>query len=281
MHKFGLTETKEDNRDFRLGAIMDIEQDIPDNFILSEDLKVKDQGSSDLCSAYAVTSASELQELVELNPDFQFAKTKEIIGEYESWGADLRSACKSATKFGSIEQSKNLFNQEFNPANTILRNWENWAGYFDVIAKKHRKQSYFRVDGYGSTFDKIKSSIWTNRASKRGVVTASKWRDSWTSSNTGIIPKEYEKDGFGHAFIIKGFKLINGEHYLIAHLSNGNIGDKGIFYFPKEVVDNEFRYGSFMFVDISKEKAKFMLENKIKLKDNFWIRFLKIINNYE
>ena len=71
--------------------------------------RVKNQGSSDMCLAFASTSVSEIQEGVILSPEYQFAKIKQIIGNIESWGADLSNGAKSFTKFGSIKQEETPF----------------------------------------------------------------------------------------------------------------------------------------------------------------------------
>src|SRR3990167_5751264 len=105
----GLLPTPKDKRDFSFGGIFGLPnlKDIPDtSWVVSEPLEIKDQGESDMCTAYALTAVSEDQEGVLLDPLYQFAKIKQIMGEYESWGADLRSACKSATQFGSLEVSE-------------------------------------------------------------------------------------------------------------------------------------------------------------------------------
>jgi hypothetical protein len=263
----GLLPLKPDKRDFELidvfGAI-DLSE-LPEEFITGKP-KVKNQGMTDFCTAYAITSASELQEKVELNPEYQFAKTKQIMGNPDGYGADLRSACKSAVKFGSLKESdfpKHITGD--------FRHWNIWPDWIDEKAKKYRKKSYFKINGYGSSFNAIKVALWLNKSDKRVVITGALWRSEWTKAKNGRITKECESSGFPHAFIIIGWI---GE-YLIAHLSNGEeVGDKGRFYFHKDIVNKEFgKYGRFMLIDIDPNQAK-------KVCWSWWRRFWEGIKNY-
>ncbi len=245
----GLRPLKPDARDYQFSKVfgsIDLTT-LPDEFSLTA-LEVKDQKGTDLCTAFAACTLSELQENILLEPTYTFAKGKQLAGEYESWGLDLRLICKAAQKYGFIPADKTKYTIEDD--RNVYANWNNWDQSFDILARKHAKEGYFSVGaGYSSLFDAIRAAIWQNRAEKRGVLTGAIWRSSWVSQ--GIIPKTYEEEGFAHAYTYIGWKKINGETYLIAHLSNGtNIGDKGIFYFPREVVDRENTFGNFTFKDM-------------------------------
>lgn len=254
----GLQKLKKDKRDFRLSSI-----DTPVNLsYLPEEyevlsLEVKDQGNSDYCTAYTVTSASEVHEGKELSPLYQFAKTKQIEGNISSWGANLRDACKSAVKYGSLpvhEVPADLASGD----RGAIADWASWPDKLDSVADVYRKKSYFAVDGYGSVYDAIKAHIWLHREEGGVVMTGALWRHEWTWAERGVIPKHYTSAMFGHAFLFTGWKKIDGTEYLVAHLSNGTaIGDKGKFYFPREVVEREIgNYGVFMFVDMRPEDYK-------------------------
>ena|SRR3990167_8408633 len=142
----------------------------------------------------------------------------------------------------------------------FLANWGNWPKNLDESAKKHLKQSYFSIYGPYDTFDNIRATLWANRNEKRSVLTGCEWKSIWINAAGGIIPKFYlEKNGVGHAFKIFGWKEIAGESYLIAQLSNGmGVGDKGIFYFPRNVINKELSFGIYTFSDMPTEKAKQM-----------------------
>ena len=266
----GLLPLKEDKRDFELtkllGAI-DLSE-LPDEFIIGKP-KVKNQGMKDYCVAYEVVSSSEIQEEVDLSTDYQFTKIKQIMGDPEEWGADLRSGCKSAVKFGSLKE------KDFPKDKVGERDWRRLPPELDEKAKEHRKKSYFKVNGYGNAFNAIKVALWLNRSDKRAIMTGVRWRHEWTKAKNGIIPDEYGEKGIPHAFIIIGWI---GE-YLIAHLSNGeNVGDKGRFYFHRDIVNKEFnKYGRFMFVDISPEEAKKICWSWFR---RTWESFKKIMKKY-
>ncbi len=140
----GLLPLKKDNRDFSFGkafGTIDLTT-IPANFVVGEP-KQKDQGNTDFCTAFSTTSASELQEGVELNPYWQFAVSKMISGNPDQWGQNIRDALKVHTKYGAIKKSD--FNRE-DITNEKLRYIENYPKDLFDKAKVHRKKSYFRVD---------------------------------------------------------------------------------------------------------------------------------------
>lgn len=281
--KEGLNPTPQDNRDLLVGSIfksINIE-DVPnDDFIVAKPLRIKDQGDSDLCSAFTVTSVSEDQEGIELSPEYQFAKTKDLMGEWTEWGADLRMACKSVTKKGSIPDSKSPY-KLLVKTRDFIANWTNWDRSLDEIALKHSKDSYMRITGRYDHFDNIRAWMWQFRDERRSVATGAMWKMEWLDGNNGIVPKGEFQGGFGHAFKIFGQKNIDGELHLVAQLSNGkNIGDNGIFYLPREVInENVERFGAYMFKDISPEKLRFYQENNVRIGgSNLSIAIAKIIN---
>lgn len=249
----GLRLVAPDKRDFSFAGVfgqIDISQ-IPDFNI---EVRAENQENSDYCSSYAITSASEVQEGVQLDPIFQYAMTKKIEGNYLSWGASLGDACKSAVKYGSIELKDALFNLA--TPKEIAANWNNYPKELVDKAKAHAKKTFFSA---GTTFEQVISAIYQ---SKNPAITGALWRNEWTRQ--AVIPKEYGDDGFGHAFVFTGKRVMNGVIELIATLSNGDIGDKGKFYFSKEIFEKECTYGTYLFTDMPRSEAeqKLML-NKI------------------
>ena len=60
---FGLTQLKGDIRDFSYSLFFGHDFEIPTvEFTVSDPLEIKDQGTSDMCTAYALSSVSEDQE---------------------------------------------------------------------------------------------------------------------------------------------------------------------------------------------------------------------------
>lgn len=262
----GLLPTPEDKRDYShdqvFGAILPSLADIPADFMVAEPLEIKDQGSSDFCTAFAVAGVSEDQEGFPLSAEFQFMLTKLIGGNPDVWGSDIRTACKSATAHGSIRTSEAPFSLKNQPREFLLSSY-NWPQTLFKAAVMRRKQSYLVVDGPYDKFDNIRSALWLHRDEKRTIVTGSLWHTEWTYTNKGIIPSEYGAGQFGHAWKIAGcatktldgMPFPDGKPRLVAILSNGEqIGDKGRFYFTREQINKELIYGSYVFKDLTPEQ---------------------------
>jgi len=63
----GLTETKEDDRDFNLGAFLPIQpsvEELPDDFQIAEPV-ISHQKDKDYCTAFATTQMSAYQDVLE------------------------------------------------------------------------------------------------------------------------------------------------------------------------------------------------------------------------
>jgi len=270
---YGLTSLPYDPRDrnFAMGAIFGTPPLPPlKSFRVFEPKKIKNQGETDKCSAYANSYALEAHEGVEINPDYLFAKSKEISGNIEAWGQDLRTACKAPVKYGAIEENTELYNI-IAQGRDYSANWRNWGFKYDLSAAVHKQNTFFSVSGRYDLFDNIRANLWDRREKKDAVITGALWRPQWLYLPEGVIPKtQFGRDGYGHAFCFIGQEFIKDEPYLVALLSNGEIGDKGYFYFPREIVNNEMTYGNYMFIDMAKEAVL----RKVNAFDRFF-RWLK------
>lgn len=275
----GLLPTPHDPRDFSLGALgglMDPNLIPNETYIVAEPLAIKNQGPTDYCTAFAACAVSEDQEGVLLDPAWFFAQIKKIRGEYGQWGADLRSGCKAAQKVGFLEESESPFGLE-NKTNDFLRNWNNWPADLYPKAQKHIKKSFFKVEGPYDTFDNIRAALWQNRGYRRSVYTGCLWKSDWTDAEKGIIPKgKLNCRSFGHAFKVSGQKIIDGVPYLVVVNSAGDSrGHAGLYYFPREVVNRDFTFGAYMFIDMDPEVAKNLNDQYIgrieeETKQDFW-----------
>lgn len=283
----GLQKLPDDTRDFEYHKVFgSLKKEYPDHFIVSEPLKIKDQGSSDFCTAFALSSVSEDQEKVEINPQFIFAMTRKIDNKgIESYGANLRDACKAVCKFGSIEEIYYPFPDkdiEDPLERAYVANYKNWPDDVNSFAWEYAKNSFFRVDkGPYDVFDNLRSALVMNKEYNRSIFTGCDWYDEWTSSKNGIISEDIPKKLIGgHAFKIFGFTKIEDTEYLIAQLSNGeDIGDAGIFYFPRGIVNTFFTYGAFMFHDMPRERIEHMIDTGIGIHDTVFQRIGKTIIN--
>jgi len=261
-----------DKRNFKLGQVFNLPKlkDLPREFCLPK-RPIKDQGGSDKCTAYASCSASELQEDVELNPDFTFAVGKDIEGNPDSWGCDIESMLKAHTKIGAIEQKD--VPQNFVPNSTEARYLKNWDTSLVEKAHLNKKETYFEIEGPYDAFDNIKASIWYFRDTKKAAIIGVVW--SW--GNKTYIDS-VDDDGGGHCIHIIGVKLHKGKEYLIVPNSYGeNFGDKGYNYLSREVINHYVdMYGAYMLVDMEREDAEWYINNKIKKDDNWLVQFFKL-----
>jgi len=262
INKYGLRPLKKDIRDFKLSGVFarfDLSK-LPDEFVVGQS-EILDQQETDYCTAFSTCAASAIQENKTLNPYWSFAVSKKISGDVDAWGQDLRTAIRVHTEYGAIENMINLGRDIVN---------------YPILYKEaegHKKQSYFSVDGPYDHFDNCRVALYQNQDKKRFIITGCLWRTSWTGADKGIIPEQYEKNGFGHAFVFAGWVKFGDKTYLKAQLSNGqDIGLNGNFFFSREIVNKEFKFGSFLFVDLDPENIK-------KQQWNFWIKLLNFIKN--
>jgi hypothetical protein len=236
-------------RDFKYEKLFGIATGIPDNYIVGT-TKIKNQELTDNCVGFASSTVSELQEKIELSPLYQFAKIKELEGNI-GFGADIVSGPKSLVKFGSLEQTLCPFT--IDKDRDFLANHENWPVDLDISALTHKKKSYFSV---GNGFDTIKSAIWTN---KSAIITGVMWQDVWIGNKTGMI-NTVGKGILGHAIAVIGFKKINNIDYLVIQNSYGEtVGDKGLYYFSRDVVNKCFVWGKYILVDMLPQEAKVLI----------------------
>lgn len=252
---FGLRETPEDKRDFSHEKVFGAISAPLEDFIVANPIMIEDQKETDYCPAEASSSVAEDHEGLDLDPIFSFAAIKSIDKDPQGWGSDLRSACKAACKIGFVEKKDSPYGID-EPRDKIvyLSNWPQ-----DLLGKaaQHKQKSYFRIDEGRDIFESMRRALWQHKNEKCSILTGVVWRAGWTDSKGGIISSEETEQWGGHALKIFGQKMINNHPYLVAQLSNGeNIGDKGIFYFPREVINRDFTFGAFMFIDMDPQEAK-------------------------
>jgi hypothetical protein len=279
----GLQSLPKDERDFEYEKVFGaIAPEFPESLIVSAPLSIKDQGATDFCTAYAVTSVSEDQEKIDLNPHYNFKCTRLIDGkDVKEWGANLRDACKAIVKYGSIEEQYYPFpSKDQEKDRDFIADPKNWPDTLEHFAWEHAKNSFFRVDqGSFDTFDNLRTALMMNKDKERSIVTGCDWYNSWTNSKKGVVSsKKPTSPVGGHAFKIFGFLKIEDTDYLVAQLSNGtDIGDQGIFYFPRKIVNEYFTYGAFMFHDMPRDKAELYTNAGVTVNDSMFKRMVKLI----
>lgn len=253
---YGLKPKTQDERDFKLGSVYDLPslKSLPRKFLLPK-VKIKNQRQSDFCAAFASCTISELQEGVELAPEWLFAVAKSIEGgDPDSFGLELRSVCKAHQKHGCIEAKDSPYSLENKPA-SFLRRIENWPDLYDK-AIVHKKGSYFDVKGPYDSFDDIRASIFKF---KSGVLIGVVW--SWDKSKAYI--DEASDEGEGHALAVAlGW---DGDYLVVQNSWGKDTGKDGYHYIHRNVI-NKFvgMYGAYMFSDISKEEAEDYIKHGTK-----------------
>ena len=179
------------NRDFSYSRYFGSPEVAPSiDFVIAEPLEVKDQQNTDMCAAFSLSSVSEDQEGILLEPAYTFAKIKQVMGDWKEYGGDPDSACKAAIKFGFLKKQDSPYSLDSKDRN-FLANYENWSGACDELAYEHRKKAYFKADGQADLFDSIRAVLWQNRLEKRSIFAGIYWQPLWTYVVGGIIPKRF------------------------------------------------------------------------------------------
>lgn len=221
------------------------------------------------------------------DPIFQFSKIKQIRNEWQSYGANIREAMLSFTKYGSLLKKYSPFTyDEGKPTDRtrdIVSNWNNWDKSLDALAAKNKAPAFFTADGPNQPFDNIRSILWQNKQKgiKSGVVLGMYWKGTWGSA---IIPDDGQEASYNatgaHCTWVRGQKTIGGQIYLVVQNSYGaGAGDDGLFYFPREVINRNFPiFGAYYFYPISVGDAQYHNENGIKLSAN-WVS--KVVTSLE
>lgn len=266
---YGLRELPKDDRDFLLGSIIPLPKlsELPEYFVL-QTLGVKSQGNSDFCTAFSLCTISEIQEGVELSPEWSFAMTKDIEGDHTTYGADLRTACKSHVQYGALEAKDSPYSL-YNKGEDFLRNPEVWHTDLLKKAAKHKKKTYFKITGPHDAFDNIRASVF---ARKDGVAIGVMW--GWPNKQMYI--DEPAEQGGGHALPVIGW---DGE-YLVCQNSYGeDAGKHGFVYLHRRVINaNVDRYGAFMLTDLPRDQVEPLLTHEDELQVLF-ARFLDLLRN--
>jgi len=268
----GLQPTQRDGRDFKLGNVTKFPslKELPVFFDLGEKQLVNQIG--DFCTGAATCAASALQEGVPLSWKYSMALSKELTGDPNSWGQQIRPAMLTHIKMGAIELNESPY--EENDTVSFLRNIKNWPNHLKILARKHMKKSVFFVNGPYDHYDNIRASLWKFRKEKRAVVSGVIW--NWNISDEML--DEYKEKGTGHCILYRGFT----EKGLIMQNSYGRkAGHNGFHIVGREVVNRNFEhFDGAMFIDINKEEAKFLHENRLPLWMEPLVRLYNIIRSY-
>ncbi len=280
----GLKPLPDDKRDLRHDVVFGSPAlaDIPkDDFYAGHPIVVKDQGALDFCPAYAAAAVVEDEVGVELDPLYLYAQGCKLLGEVQTNGMSLRDICAAVIKKGTIEESMAPYKLGDGHSAEFYANPINYPESLDPLAWEYARISYWRVDlGPYDTFDNICTALYQNLAENRSVLTGAKWRQSWTDAPNGVISSmtDPEEPGFGHAFKVFGVHYIKGIPHLIIQGSYGpGVGDQGLFYMPRSVVNREFVYGAFNFKNLAPAKAAFYSDHGLNINATVWQKVLAVV----
>jgi hypothetical protein len=245
---------------FRLGYVFTLPKlsDIPFTDWQLDDNPIENQAlradvRDDMCAPFALTSTLEPQEGEPLDPGYQFAKAKQREGRADTFGTDLDTIGYTAVKYGALAVAKSPFPDR---PRSFVADWTNWPPIYDQYASEHQQGAMLWVDGPYDLFDNIRAALWLLKTlppsdKRAGILAASYWPAEWQYAPGGVIPKTYTSRGTGHAYRIRGQKIIGGEAYLVLQNSYGtDIGWKGLYYLPREACNRELKlFGQIVFVD--------------------------------
>ena len=205
---------------------------------------VENQLSSLRCAAYAAAVGNGYIRNTRFHPDWQAVKIGDKQGRsVDLNGSDPRATMNSLRDNGSILWDAAVPHLATHGIDGTNDRFE-YPGTSDDQAQNNRITAYLSVDDAHDYFDDIRHALY--RAYHVGAGTGavvhafSEFFTEWINPEGGIIPKEYQLSAGWHAYLFIDWCEIDGELYLIAQNSYGNVGDNGFLYFPREVVNREF-----------------------------------------
>ncbi|OPH47641.1 hypothetical protein BC351_10655 [Paenibacillus ferrarius] len=198
--------------------------------------EILDQGYLGSCTAFAISALKQFKERNEsqinayfyLSQLYLYYKEREIEGtiDFDS-GASIRDGLKVLQQVGCCTTSYFPY---------VESNYKNKPSIeADENAKEHKINSYSRL----FTALQLKQALSEKNPVVMGVEIFQSF-ESFEVASTGVVPfpdrnKEYSL-GY-HAVLAMGWKIINGEEYIICRNSwSKQWGDKGYFYLPMSYI---------------------------------------------
>jgi hypothetical protein len=260
----GLQQLPPDERDYQLGAYFLLPKTLPKKFSLNPPT-VKDQGDSDLCSCFSLSSMAEMMDGVEISPLWAFAVAKMLTGEPESWGLNMRDAFKVWTKYGAVPE-KDAEYKSSQSSDQKIRYYGNWVKAYPMRFE-YGKGSFWSA---GKTFEEIKQAIYKF---KQPVAIGVIWR--WNYGQKYLREDNATGGEFGHMMFAYGWE----DDYLKIQNSWGTgAGSRGRHCLHKDVI-NKYApmFGAMTWSDLPADRAKYVLENELKESQNWASQLLQII----
>ena len=227
--KNGLQPSTIDHRDYdfykTFGAANVFSVNLPDNYIVDTNGWMPDQRFSEPvfnnpafpfgCTSYTTCDICADQDDMLYNPAF----TESFTHANEKRGVEIRESLLSAINFGTKALDGSI----------------------------HKRTAFFNIKKYEvlDWFDSIRYSMLPTLGEKRTVSWGTPWYQEWQNTGNnlqGIVtaPQNYyAQNVFWHNSKFIGWKTIDGVPYLVNKSWQGtSFGDKGLLYFPREVVNS-------------------------------------------
>lgn len=222
------------------GTTIDALPGLPSDGLGRVPLVIKDQGVSNFCTAFGISSQKEYTSNVQMSPEYQTALEGELNGSPIFSGADPDLAMASGLK-GILPQTSSPYTFQTNgwtdPAYFV-----NYDQSLAGVASQFKEESYYSlthplsVSSDFDTFDSIRIGLWDSKTEV--VIAFGWWYQEWNVLGGDGIVQMPTNPVTRHCYLFIDFKVINGVEYLVAQLSSGKkLGDNGLLYFPREVVN--------------------------------------------
>ena len=204
---------------------------------------IENQGNTLRCTGYGSATNGYYIHRRRFSPDWQAAKVGQIQGKtVDGNGGDPNACMKSMRDYGFLPLEAAPYSLAKD--GVAGSGWDRWTPDLDKKAIDHIG-GFVRIDGPADIFDNIRSALFKayDPKTKTGacVDAFGAWYYEWTYTPRGFIPSNFATFAGYHRYIFVDWKTIDGVPFLIAQNSYGvEAGDKGLHYFPRDVVNREF-----------------------------------------
>lgn len=204
-------------------------------------VKIKSQGNTGRCTAYASTEMLEILNLietgkyVELSPEFQYYNEKKLDGNTRN-GSTPKQAMKASARYGVCEVEYHNFSRKSDKdllkISPTLKAYEN--------SQKYKIQSYCRVN----TVEEFKHALCMDNSPVSIAIYIS--GSSIHKVKSGAIPFPSGKIRSGHNVLIVGYddnKVVVRDNkkytgcFLMQNSWGEKWGEKGYAWIPYEYID--------------------------------------------
>lgn len=237
-----------DARDYSLfkskkfGSVFDNLKAMPKEGLGRRPQWVKDQGDTNYCTAYGVSSASEYQEGIELSPEYQAAREGQLAGSPIVNGCDMRTALSSAVKFGALPSPAPL---RFPDTEGEHDGWikpalpQSFPSALDSQAEPHKKGSYYAVTFGGredlDAFDSARVALWFGHPTNAVIIAGGFWFNEFNYPQKSGLVGNPTKPITRHCYLIIAWKIIEGIEVIGIQSPQGkDHGDGGLIWLTRE-----------------------------------------------